>query len=121
LSLSSEKLVSNFAFKFNLYLYTAETVVAHDVSIVQTLVDEFRTHLPGGGGAEAAAAAAAASAAAAAAAAPKAKEPVPDPAGDVPDAAEIDASMLDVDEDDADDMPIAEMAKDIGGKQKGGK
>ena len=51
------------------------TVAAHDVAIVQTLVDEFRTHLPGGGGAEAAEAAAAASAAAAAAAAPKAKVP----------------------------------------------
>ena len=60
------------------------TVAAHDVAIVQTLVDEFRTHLPGGGGAEAAEAAAAASAAAAAAAAPKAK--VPD-ADDVPIAA----------------------------------
>ena len=46
------------------------TVADHDVAIVQTLVDEFKCHLPGGGGAEAAAKAAAASAAAAAAAAP---------------------------------------------------
>ena len=46
------------------------TVAEHDVAIVQTLVDEFKCHLPGGGGAEAAAKAAAASAAAAAAAAP---------------------------------------------------
>jgi hypothetical protein len=45
-------------------------VADHDVAIVQTLVDEFKCHLPGGGGAEAAAKAAAASAAAAAAAAP---------------------------------------------------
>ena len=44
----------------------AGTVAAHDVQIVQTLIDEWRCHLPGGGGAEAAAAAAAASAAAAA-------------------------------------------------------
>jgi hypothetical protein len=51
----------------------AGTVAAHDVQIVQTLIDEWRCHLPGGGGAEAAAAAAAASAAAAAAAAPKPK------------------------------------------------
>ena len=46
------------------------TVADHDVAIVQTLMDEFKCHLPGGGGAEAAAKAAAASAAAAAAAAP---------------------------------------------------
>ena len=45
-------------------------VVDHDVAIVQTLIDEFRTHLPGGGGVAAAVVAVAASAAAAAAAAP---------------------------------------------------